>query len=162
MNTMTFDTPLSRRTLGGLALVVMFVMASRTSCLPRMAIVGSDREAEKTLLERLEKQPEAREWIRNNAREGPLASNRFQGRDEALAFVDALYEAGAVRVVVEAINDDKIEMAEGGPYADALLVRMPADRVKRQRLIAIVDFEDSKGGQNVADVGRETIYFWWD
>jgi hypothetical protein len=110
----------------------------------------------------LESQPEARQWLRNNPREGPLASNRFEDTRDALAFVDALYEAGAVRVVVDAINDDKIEMAEGGPSAEALIVRLPNDPDKRNRLLGIASAESAREGEPVADIGRETLYFWWD
>jgi hypothetical protein len=79
-----------------------------------------------------------------------------------LAFVDALYEAGAVKVVVDSINDDALEMADGGPYADALVVRLPNDPRKRQQLLSIVDSEFRKAGKSVADLWRETLYFSWN
>ena len=43
--------------------------------------------------------PEALAWIRGNGQEAPLAGNRFD-REDALAFVESLYAAGATRVVV--------------------------------------------------------------
>jgi len=122
----------------------------------------SDPQEDARHLAMLETQPEAREWIRNNGREGPLASNRFEGKEDALAFVNALYEAGAVKVVVDGIIDDKYELADGGPYAESLIVRLPPDPGKRQRLMKIVDSEAWKNRERVADVGRETVYFWWD
>ena len=122
----------------------------------------SDPQFEAEHLATLDNSPDAREWIQNNGREGPLASNRFEGKEDALAFVEALYEAGAVKVVVDAINDDEIEAAEGGPYAESLLVRLPSDPEKRERIFAIVDAESKKVGEQVADVGKETLYFWWD
>jgi hypothetical protein len=159
---MTFDSPYTRRTLSRMSLLVIAAMAVPFFYSPLLSMLGLNSQAEAELLAELEKQPEAREWIRNNHREGPLASNRFEGTADALAFVNSLYEAGAVRVVVYAINDDKIEMAEGGPYAEALIVRLPADAAKRRRLIAIAHSESLKKWEPVADIGRETLYFWWD
>jgi hypothetical protein len=65
-------------------------------------------------------------------------------------------------VVNDNINDDKIEMDEGGPNADAMIVRLPADRAKQMRLIAIASTEAIKHLEPVADIGKETLYFWWD
>ena len=66
--------------------------------------------------------PEVRQWLRDNESESALASNRFGFSSEAIRFVDELYRAGAVRVVVpeEAIEDDGVEV-----YADSLVVVLP-------------------------------------
>ena len=85
-----------------------------------------------------------------------------EGKEDALAFVNLLYEAGAVKVVVDAIMDDKLELDQGDPYADALIVRLPADPGKRLRLVSIAGSESLRRGEPVADVGLETRYFWWD
>ncbi len=159
---MKSDSPFTRRTFVGLSLLVLAAIAPWLSCLPIASMLGFDSRANVELLAKLDNQPEAREWIRNSGRAGPLASNRFEGKEDALAFVNALYEAGAVKVVVDAIMDDELEMAEGGPYADALIVRMPTDVRKRLRLMSIASTESLKRGEPVADVGLETMYFWWD
>src|SRR5262245_38157373 len=95
-------------------LVLPALIASGASCSPWGTKMSSDPQPEARLLALLDKQPEARDWIRNSRRDVPLASNRFEGKEEALAFVDALYETGAVKVVIDGIIDDEIEMAEGG------------------------------------------------
>lgn len=159
---MKLKSPTTRRTLVVLSLLAMGAIASRVSCLPTGLIIGLGSQVEAEFLAKLDQQPEAREWIRKNGRDGPLASNRFEGKDDALAFVNALYEAGAVRVVVDAITDDETEMADGGPYAEALVVRLPTDVRKRLRLMGIVNSECLKHWEPVADVGREVLYFWWD
>ena len=44
-------------------------------------------------------------------------------------------------MVVDSIMDDKQELDDGGPYADALIVRLPADTRKRLRLASIAGSE---------------------
>ncbi len=143
---MRFDSMLTWRTLSILIALALALVTPRLSCSRRGVMIGSNPQEEARHLAMLDIQPEAREWIRNNGMEGPLASIRFEGKEDALAFVNALYEAGAVKVLVYAINDDKIEMAQGGPYADALIVHLPADQGDRHRLMAIVDWETWKKG----------------
>ena len=151
------------RTVSALSLIVLAALTFRGSWSPLAWLtMAPATNADERHLAMLDQQPEAREWIRTNGREGPLASNRFEGKEDGLAFVNALYEAGAVKVVVDSIIDDKIEMDEGGPYADALIVRLPADAASRKRLLSIVDSEAKKQGEPVADVGLQTLYFWWD
>lgn len=108
--------------------------------------------------------PEAREWLRANGQEAPLAGNRFDAA-EALAFVDELYAAGAERVVVasESIVDDEHELSLGGPYADTLKVHLPPDPSRRAALFAIAAREAREEGFDPEpDTGQEMLVFWWD
>lgn len=108
--------------------------------------------------------PEAREWLRANGQEAPLAGNRFDAA-EALAFVDELYAAGAERVVIasESIVDDEYEMSLGGPYADTLKVQLPADASRRAALFQIAEREAREEGFDPEpDTGQEMLVFWWD
>lgn len=108
--------------------------------------------------------PEAREWLAANGQEAPLAANRFDAAD-ARAFVEELYAAGAVRVVIasECINDDDYELSLGGPYADGLRVQLPADADQRHALFAIASREaEGEGFDPIHDAGQDTIFLWWD
>lgn len=108
--------------------------------------------------------PEALQWLRANGQKGPLASNRFAA-EEALEFVEALYAAGAERVVIAAdsIRDDEQERSLGGPYADSLRIQLPADAARRRVLFEIANREmEDEGFDPVTDDGQETILLWWD
>ena len=114
---------------------------------------------------RLADSPEARAWLAGNLREAPLASNRFHSTADALAFVERLYAAGAPRVAVdsEAVVDDALEMAEGGPAADTLLVALPPSPPARARLFAIAADEARRDGYAAeADAGQPVLLLWWD
>lgn len=109
--------------------------------------------------------PEAREWLSANGHPAPLAGNRFDEKAEALEFVEELYTAGAVRVVVasECIRADEMELAHGGPYADGLRVRLPADPRRRESVLAVVNREaEGEGFDPYADTDQETVFLWWD
>lgn len=108
--------------------------------------------------------PEALAWIRGNGQEAPLAGNRFD-REDALAFVEQLYAAGAARVVVAAscIRDDAAERALGGPYADGLKVELPDDPGKRRALFEISNREaEDEGFDPEPDEGQRVLVLWWD
>lgn len=74
--------------------------------------------------------PEAKEWLENNGQAAALASNRFASTQEALEFVNTLYAAGArlVMIPADSIRDDEIERAQGGPYADALIIELDPEK----------------------------------
>jgi hypothetical protein len=104
--------------------------------------------------------PEARNWLKGNESESALASNRFGTTDEALRFVNSLYRAGAKRVVVpsDTIDDDGVER-----YADALVVTLPADPQKRERVRNLCFEELAREGFDTDDIGdSDQIYLWWD
>jgi hypothetical protein len=70
--------------------------------------------------------PEAKGWLEINGQAAALASDRFGSTQEALEFVNALYAAGARRVIIpsDSIRDDEVERAQGGPYADAVIIEL--------------------------------------
>lgn len=139
--------------------MALAVIASKASCARGRQRVGRDTGH----LEILESSPEAREWLVSNGQPAALASNRFNSTRDALAFVDALYKAGAIKVVIYNINSDETEMVQGGPYADALVVRLPDDPGRRQRLFEIANPEfEREGFPREVDIGQEALYLWWD
>ena len=111
---------------------------------------------------------EARAWLAKNKSESGFASNRFGPTEAARAFVEDLYASGAVHVFIpnDAIRDDDDEVSEmGGPYADAMVVELPA--TGRERLYATFEkeaadegYEEMTGEGSVID-GR-FLYLWWD
>ena len=106
--------------------------------------------------------PEALEWLRANPNPSPLATNRFSAPDEAVTFVEALYAAGATNVVIG--NILMLPSDRWVPYADMLLVSLPADHAQRRELFDLVkrigrpDDED----EPLIDCGQATIRLWWD
>jgi hypothetical protein len=73
--------------------------------------------------------PEARRWLRRNRHPTPLAANHFPDAAAARDFVDGLYAAGAAKVIVPGSSIRDAD--DDGPYADALVVFLPADAVAR-------------------------------
>jgi hypothetical protein len=103
--------------------------------------------------------PEAREWLAS-AGPAPLAGNRFADAVEAIAFVDALYAAGAARVV---IASEKIRREAEGLYADALRVALPADVRTRRAVLMLVNREvREEGFTPYRDQGQPSVLLWWD
>ncbi|MBI2595462.1 hypothetical protein HYW46_01860 [Candidatus Daviesbacteria bacterium] len=86
---------------------------------------------------------EARKWLRAN--NSNFATNRFNEtvheinmEANPLIFVQNLYAAGAVEVLVDKINDEPERiMDEGYPYAESLVVKLPPDPDKRKKLFDI-------------------------
>ena len=101
---------------------------------------------------------EARAWLAGNANPYPFASNRFHSREAAGAFFDTLYAFGAETVYVLNVEDE-----QEGPYADALLFRVPDDPAARGRLFE-VDAREARheGFDPDQDEGQRYLYFWWD
>ena len=127
-----------------------------------VALVGCGGEL--AMYESLGPRYEARSWLRTNANPYPLAANRFESRTVAAAFIDSLYALGADTVYILNVQQDSAWLArEGGPYADALLVRLPVDRAARGRLFEINAREARREGFDPErDRGRHYLYFWWD
>jgi hypothetical protein len=107
---------------------------------------------------------EAKEWLNNNKNESPLASNRFGAKENALKFVESLYETGAEGVYVVNVTDaERTIKDEGGPYADSLVVRLPSDKDRRKKLFVIYAEESKREGfDSVSDFGQKELFFWWD
>jgi hypothetical protein len=102
--------------------------------------------------------PEAREWLRSNPGDAPLAANAFD-TGEALAFVDSLYAAGAVRVVIASENI----VDEVPPYCDAIRVQLPEDQAGRAAVLTLTNAEArSEGFDPDEDTGQDVVFLWWD
>jgi hypothetical protein len=90
---------------------------------------------------------EARSWIEENPNLYPLAGNRFETKQAAIEFVDQLYSIGAGTVYVTSIcSEDWRIREEGGPYADRLIVILPADAQKRNDIFNIYTEEAEQEG----------------
>lgn len=107
---------------------------------------------------------EARAWLESNPNPYAFAGNRFASTEEALAFVNMLYEAGASEVYVTGIHDEEWRIdAEGGPYADTLIIHLPLDMESRKILFEISNEEAvSEGFLPEKDTGQEELLLWWD
>ena len=112
------------------------------------------------------KGPEALEWLRTapNGDDDALASNRFGGTENAIRFVESLYAAGAVNVI---INQENIVDEGGGElYADALVVLLPQTPAAYYRVVKICKQElDREQGAVSSDTEWENLEFvslWWD
>jgi hypothetical protein len=107
---------------------------------------------------------EALEWLRANKNPSALATNRFGDTANAIKFVEELYKLGAERVTIAGVRDESWRVqAEGGPYADALIVYLPENPRKRGKLFAKAWEEARRGAMEAEpDHGQDRIYFWWD
>jgi hypothetical protein len=63
------------------------------------------------------------------------ASNRFHDTANAIQFVEALYSAGAAKIIVN--QENIVDEGGGDLYADALVVQLPQDPAARRRVVAI-------------------------
>jgi hypothetical protein len=101
--------------------------------------------------------PEALEWLHTapNGDDNAFASNRFQGTGKAIRFVESLFAAGAVGVI---INQENIVDEGGGDlYADALVVLLPQAPEARSRVMKICKQESHREkGEISSDAGWET------
>ncbi|MED1466926.1 hypothetical protein [Bacillus salipaludis] len=90
---------------------------------------------------------EALKWLKNNKNPSALASDRFGETPYAIKFVEKLYELGALKVNVIGILDENERIEEeGGPYATALIVDIPQDEDKRDKLIKFYKKEMEEQG----------------
>lgn len=106
--------------------------------------------------------PEAKNWLKSNRHTAALASNRFGSTDEALEFVEQLYSAGAVKVVVlpsSIIAEPDLD----GDYADALIVVLPDESSAMARVLAIGNAEAARDGMELGPETKQGLMFlWWD
>ncbi len=102
---------------------------------------------------------EAGEWLRASTNANAFAPNRFTRTAEAIAFVDELYAAGAVRVTIENIVDPTPSAC-----SDSMVVELPADPSQRVEVLRIINDvgrpERDNGG--ITDSGEPTVGLWWD
>jgi hypothetical protein len=102
---------------------------------------------------------EARKWLSRH-HESELAVNRFGTAEEALAFVDELYAAGAVDV---RIPGETIERDDDYDHSDTLRVKLPRDAETRRRVLDIANREAQREGfDEFSDTGQKEITLWWD
>ena len=107
---------------------------------------------------------EARGWLLENRNPCAFAGNRFETTAAALRFVNRLIAAGADSVFVTGVDTDarRLETA-GGPYADALVVVLPADAAPREVLFQMINLEAARGGfATERDEGQRELLLWWD
>ena len=110
--------------------------------------------------------PEALEWLRTapNGDDNAFASNRFRGTEYAIRFVEALYAAGAERVIVN--QENIVDDGGGDLYADALVVLLPKDAAAYSRIVKICKQESDREEASVSDdadwENLECVFLWWD
>lgn len=115
---------------------------------------------------------EALDWLKNNKNPSALATNRFGDTENAIRFVEKLYELGAVNVNVIGILDEPERIEdEGGPYATALIVNLPEDREKRNKILEFYKREIEEQGieegegileWNESKIDEGILGFGWD
>jgi hypothetical protein len=103
-------------------------------------------------------------WLDSNKNKYALASNRFESTAEARKFVVELFRRGAVQVyVADPMEEESRIKAEGGPYADTLVVELPADSAKRAALFKLFAVEAGREGfEPEYDTGQKLVLLWWD
>jgi hypothetical protein len=105
--------------------------------------------------------PEAVGWLRRTDIETGLAGNRFDSAEEGAEFIERLYAAGAVKVV---ITTESIQVESPTEhYADAIRVVLPDDPAKRLELFRILNREVADEGFDLeVDTGQPVFFMWWD
>lgn len=112
--------------------------------------------------------PEALVWLQENRSASAMASNRFDSTAAAISFVEALYQAGAIRVFIpqDSIRDDENELRDnGGPYTDALVIELPPSPSRELFRLFEAEaeaegYDDIEGEKSVID--ERFLYLWWD
>jgi hypothetical protein len=113
---------------------------------------------------------EAVEWLRENRNPSALATNRFQRSENAIRFVELLYKAGAEAVAIPTkclFRERWRVKAEGGPYCETLLVRLPKDVGKRRAVWDLCRKElAEQAAENAppaeAPPKQDVVWLWWD
>jgi len=114
--------------------------------------------------------PEALQWLREKAAPKGFALNRFRDKQEAIRFVEHLYQLGASRVFVpnDRIRDyEKLKREIGGASSDAIVIVLPRGMASRRALLEFYRREASNEGlqDEMPDelvVDGQYLYFWWD
>lgn len=106
------------------------------------------------------KQTDAKEWLHRNGGEPAAHSlGRFKRERDAAKFVEALYHAGAAKVIAPDIYSNKA----GDQFADCLLVRLPRDPAKRKavrRICAQLRSRDLGAVKPTGDIGEAYLYLY--
>src|SRR5260370_482269 len=106
--------------------------------------------------------PEALEWLLANPNPHGFASERLGRLQEAVAFVRRRYArgAGGVEIARRTIREDPPRpWRPGGPYANCLLVALPAAGTEREALIWFLAIENSNRalGPSVSSTSTRSI-----
>ena len=103
-------------------------------------------------------QREARKWLAKKTGDQTARSlGRFKRENDAAKFVEALYQAGAVEVIVPDIYRNKAR----DQFADCLLVQLPKSTAKRKAIRGVcAQLRTRKLGavQPDADIGESHLY----
>lgn len=104
---------------------------------------------------------EARKWLQKKAGDKTARSlGRFKRERDAEKFVQSLYDAGAVKVIVPGISCNQT----GDQFADCLLVRLPKNLAQRKsirQLCARLQRRDLGAMQPDDDFGESHLYFYF-
>jgi hypothetical protein len=102
--------------------------------------------------------PEICSWLRNNPHSSGFASNRFGATENALAFFDQLYQAGAAHIGVEVMRDE-----DEGPYADTALITLPKDVEKVRAIWQLLNDDARNYGCCIDSTDYQNQFtLWWD
>ena len=125
-------------------------------------IINIANAKDKTYLK--EKYQEAISWFGSNPNQYAFASNRFNDTKAAMVFVKNLYKQGAVKIYVMGIREEAWRVkAEGGAYADTLVIILPKNKKQRKALFTIHAKEAiSEGFDPEKDIGQKELLYWWD
>jgi hypothetical protein len=107
---------------------------------------------------------EARTWLEQNSNDHCFAGSRFYDKQEALDFVQRLYQLGALVVLVDNISDEPYRLREqGGPYADTFNVYLPAEPQVRAEIRAVFEHElaERQGLELKRYEFGDLLIFWW-
>jgi hypothetical protein len=138
------------------SILVMSCSAMACSLLPAPVLAQTE-------LELMQKVP-ALAWLAVNKNPSAIAANRFGHTRNARAFVAELLRLGAVEVyVAEPRSDPRQVEAEGGPYADSLIVELPFEAAKRFALFQVLASEARREHFDPEpDTGQRLAFLWWD
>ncbi|WP_420627297.1 hypothetical protein [Candidatus Leptofilum sp.] len=118
---------------------------------------------EETITFLLSDEPEALAWLEKNPDPSPLASNRFDGKGEAIQFVKNLYDLGATNIYVAGAYKNM-----GIIIADSLNFELPTKEQNRKKILELVETEMRNEGipeedlAKLKDYQESTMGFWWD
>jgi hypothetical protein len=102
--------------------------------------------------------PEICSWLRNNPHPSGFAANRFVATENALAFFDQLYQAGAVHIGVEVMRDE-----DEGSYADRALITLPKGVEKVRAIWRLLNDDACYRGCCIRATGYHSQFsLWWD
>jgi len=101
---------------------------------------------------------EALAWLRRNGSDrGGRSLGRFRREADAARFIEALYQAGAVEVIVADIYPDK----RGNQFSEGLLVKLPKSPARRRavrRACARLRAQKLASIQPETDLGERYLY----